>query len=486
MMVRNLIDLVANLVKESECVPLPGGHGTRFPDTRSLMRSGQSLRCTAYPKAPGCQARAYICLALLGKRSDAAPAANAAFKLRSQPPEGQLPMPIPPLIGRRSANEPGTRAPEIFGQGYFGRGGEKWHGGQWLGYSTGWFEQRLSELTEAGRTDDATAIAKIDRRHRWRYLLHALAQLGANCEHLTDRQRVILRDEWLTSAVVRLEGLIQKWHGEIMPPPLFQIQALEVQPVGPAWKTVADVLDKGDFDSRLAQAAYFMHVMHARAGLWQVELDDGNGWLGKDHMARRRAFHAGLLNILSHFNRCAPYFEATQAIADSLRRLHLFNPEPSARAEPLTKHLPACFGPYQGLAAAHFAELDPNILGAQGHRTLAVTFHIAELVADLLIDPFHVRSSRYAGPGFTFDDYTYADSRARYRQNTTLPDNQSTRLIETVELVFRRDMASYFGQMKQGRMFELIQLHLRDVHLAQWPSNLSGQGRCAACHIQAH
>ncbi len=455
----DLIDLVAKLVKGSESVPLPGGHGVRFPEVRDPVLCRKGLHCPRYRCAPGFLARAYVCLAFLGKRR------------REE-------RPAPAGRGRQA-----HRA-YVTSESYFGRGAEKWNGSQWLVHAASWILQRAQELREARRTADAKRLSGIGRRQQWKYLLHALARLAQSCDDLNEEQRDTVRTEWLHHTEIRLDGLVQKWGGDVVPPPLGTKKGIRLQKADARWENASALLTGPAPQSALVQAAYFMHVLHARAGIWQVELDNGVGWRNA-RQARKPLIYQTLLDLLRHFDPGDPLHEAAERIHGALRPLALFTRAPTMQAKPLLDDLPAPFQPYEGLAAPHLADTASQVKSPAARALLEQAHRLAEVLADLLIDPLHVRSSRAAGPGFTYDDYTYFDSRARYRQYTARGAGRLSTAASSHQQIFRRDMAAYYDHMKSGRLFELVKLHLRDVHRARWPHGRTEARACAVCHVQA-
>ena len=443
-MEERLIDLVAELIKTSRSVPLPGGHGVRFPEIREGLPAPPAPFCALYRAAPGDEVRAYVCLALLGKRATAR---------------------------ARQA------APHATSQSYFGPGGEKWNGSQWLIYATDWFEQRSVDLKRQGRTEDVDRLEPIEKPHRWRYLLHALERLAASCAGLTRVQLDFVRNEWLSWGESRLEGLLYKWKGHIVPPLLLPRLGIVLTAADPQWKT-ADALLSGEHpDAALVQALYFMHVLHARAGVWQVDPDDDSAY------GSRKDFYLHLLELLRHSDACTCHRDTASSVAGALERLGLFSNSRTDVAGRLTPELPSCFSPYKGAAVPHLADTTSLVDNPTSKRRLEEAHHLAAVVADLLLDPLHVRPRSSAAPGFTVDDYTFLESRTRHRQRTLRNDAELNIDPESHEQQFRRDMAKYYNQMNEGRIFELVQLHLPDVHRAMWSTAAAQSNGCALCHV---
>jgi hypothetical protein len=234
---------------------------------------------------------------------------------------------------------------------------------------------------------------------------------------------------------------------------------------------------------------YFMHVLHSSLGTQQPLLDE--------HYRNRREFYSRVVQLLRSLTGSCQICASAEAIAESLAHTAMLLPKevmPIMQTEALSNRLPECFRPNRYRVPPPLRDFVQIWVNNEWAVRLLMQAHtLAEAIADVLIDPVHVRANDLV-PGFITDSYVYLDSRIRgeHRKRRTQAKKTSQTSTRSQSNACDPDdnqqaiepngvLAEALPGLLSGDLAELAHTYLPHVFKAQWPPTTSSS--CALCHI---
>ena len=267
---------------------------------------------------------------------------------------------------------------------------ERWHAKEWLAGVEAWFDQ----------FDHALPLPT-PLPQRWRAMLAALLALVLAQWGSSSRLGSLALDR-SRQAHERLQKLMASRQGAARQP-LHAVSGSDIGVRGDEgqWRLACAALAQSEQDipAELAHALYFMHVLHSLLVVRQPALE-------RDNEPARGAFYGRLRTLLDAATGACDLCQAARRTVAALPRLAVFEQHVPSGLQGLADRLPPCFRAYERGAAPHWEFVAEHIDDPVIRRDLQRTHRLAEVVADILIDPLRAAIGQKHGV-FSALAYTY-------------------------------------------------------------------------------